>query len=77
MKVELTRRLHFPSMLNLGLLNLLLNDQVVQNRFLGALGVTSAGGSNYWNKKPIDLSLGISDLLMAKFSLNPDGTKKA
>ena len=42
----------------------------------GLLGVTSAGGANYWNKKPIDSSLGISDLLVAKWNLNSDGTRK-
>lgn len=43
----------------------------------GLLSVASTGGSNYWGKKPIDDSLGISDYLMRKFSLNADGTEKA
>lgn len=40
----------------------------------GLLAVTTDGSSSYWNKKPIDSSLGISDFIMDKFKLNPDGT---
>ena len=41
----------------------------------GLLSVTSVAGSSYWNKKPIDSSLGISELLMDKFKLTADGAK--
>ena len=39
----------------------------------GLLVATSLGAENYWNKKPIDRTLGISDYLQEHFDLSADG----
>ena len=42
----------------------------------GLLSAQTSGSATYWNKKPIDWALGISDLLIAKFKLDPDGNSR-
>lgn len=47
------------------------------SRDLGRLereGLLKVSASGYWTKKPIDWSLGVSELLMREFGLQVDGT---